>query len=304
MKRSNGIALLGVLMTMAAGNIWGQRLQWHSEFQRFDPTGTVLAVDRSSHPREILSPAVMRNAVHSFRLTVRPPVGEYYYLYVVQNPESTVKFKLYREIFEKTGEQWVPDRLEPIEIPYTSRIPDLAQPIPELSTETFWLDIEVSKDVQPQRFRAEAQMNYQGQWVIVPIEMRIFDTTIPDFEVPRRELPEVNARVDTAALNTLADYLCTARAGKATVPVGPQLLTVRGMVQRNALQDVALARSIEARHGGKDYLWEQILKITGAPSREAWCELKMTPEQWGAEWYLRVRDFLLRAGKPLHSHDP
>jgi hypothetical protein len=207
-------------------------------------------------------------------------------------------------MLRKAGEQWVPDRLEPVETPYTSRIPDLAQPIPELSTETFWLDIEVPKDVEPQRFRAEAQMNFQGQWVIAPIEIRISDTTIPNFEAQQRGLPEANARVDTAALNTLADYLCTARAGKAAAPMGPHLLTVRGMVQRNAQQDVALARSLEARHGGKDYLWEQILKITGAPSREAWCELKMTPQQWGAEWYLRVRDFLLRAGRTLDSPHP
>ena len=61
-----------------------------------------------------------------------------------------------------------------------------------------------------------------------------------------------------------------------------QLLRVRDIIQRNAAEDMLLARSLE-QGGGKRFPELNLL---------SWWPLEYPGA--GAEWYLRVRDFLNR----------
>jgi len=65
-----------VVFLLLAGPVHPQSLRVLSEFQRVDPFGDVVAVDRTVNPREILSPAVARNAFASFHVAVSVPERE------------------------------------------------------------------------------------------------------------------------------------------------------------------------------------------------------------------------------------
>ena len=49
-------------------------------------------------PREILSPAVVRNGFTSFQVVVEAPAEAKWWLFVGQNPENSVKLTMYREL--------------------------------------------------------------------------------------------------------------------------------------------------------------------------------------------------------------
>ena len=62
-----------VLFAVLTGPVLAQSLRVVSEFQRFDPFGNVVPVDHTGEPREILSPALARNAFASFHVIVTIP---------------------------------------------------------------------------------------------------------------------------------------------------------------------------------------------------------------------------------------
>ena len=96
-----------------------------SEFTRIDPFGQIVSQDRgATEPRNILSPGVPRNAFSSFRIAVTFDKPAKYVLDIGQNPENAVKATLYRERFEKHGDSWIPDGLQPVKIPYEGEFPD------------------------------------------------------------------------------------------------------------------------------------------------------------------------------------
>src|SRR4051794_9425037 len=97
------------LLTATAGA--AQTVEIYSEFQRPDPFGGIVGVDRGWKPREILSPAVVRNGFASFHIAVTIPAKESYFLYVVPNPITACRVALYKEHFVKTRSGWIPDRL-------------------------------------------------------------------------------------------------------------------------------------------------------------------------------------------------
>lgn len=267
------------------------QLKIYSEFQRVGPFGQVVPVDRAERPREILSPAVARNAYASFHLAVTVPEGTPFTLYLGQNPEGTFKLTLYRERFVRAGDVWVPDLLERVLEPYDSRAQAQEDAIPGQTTRVFWLDVWVPGEAPVRRVRLEAQLYVDDRWVIAPMEVRIRPVRIPDHAPSEARLPPVEAPVDRAAWGPLRAYLC------GLVEKGePGPLSVRRLIRRNAQQDMALARELE-RKLGRDAICSRILAATGATSLEDWCRRPGGPPGLGAEWYLRVRDYLLRAAE-------
>jgi hypothetical protein len=75
------------------------QLRVYSEFQRVDPFGNILAVDRAERPRELLSPAIPRNAYTSFHVAVTGPPKTMYFLAVQTNPPDVFRWRLYEEKF-------------------------------------------------------------------------------------------------------------------------------------------------------------------------------------------------------------
>jgi hypothetical protein len=121
--------------------------------------------DRAQPPREVLSPAVVRNAFASFHLVVTAPANESYFLAVQANPAGVLQWKLY--------EEKIPDALEEARPPYFGVIPA------GQTTRAYLLDVWVPRDAPVGKVRLEALVKV-GYWRIAPMEVRILSTVVPD----------------------------------------------------------------------------------------------------------------------------
>lgn len=261
----------------------GQSVDLFSEFQRPDPFGGIVAADRALAPREILSPALARGAHTIFHIAVSVPPPESYLLYVIPNPVNACLVAVYREHFGKTAAGWIPDRLEELHrLPDFGAMPDPDDGVEGQNTRVYLLDLWIPPDAPVGRFRLEVQLK-MGDWVVRPMELRVVAARVPAIPAggAGRPLPPVEDGADAVALDTLAEYAAGAPlAGGSGTPA-----TVREVIRRSTLQDMALAAALPAEIAGPAALERREFDLLRA-------NLAFTPRLFGAEWYLRVRDFL------------
>jgi hypothetical protein len=154
-------------------------------------------------------------------------------------------------------------------------IPDPDESIPGQNTRSYLLDLWIPPDADLKGFRLEVQLKI-GYFIVRPMEVRVLDARVPDLPVSwtgePAALPDVSAPADAAALGPLTQYFSTGQAAPIRQPA-----TVRAFLARNAVQDVALAASLDPQRTGPEALNR---------FRET------IPRNLGAEWYLRLRDHL------------
>lgn len=252
-------------------------LEIYSEFQRVDPFGKIVPVDKAPRPREILSPAAPRNAHVSFHVAVTAPAGGNYLLYVVPNPLNACGVEMYRERFARSGDGWIPDALTPLrQLPDFGMMPDPEENIPGQTTRVYLLDIWIPPNAALPGFRLEVQMKI-GYWIVAPMEVRVIPARAPEpggvGKVGGTPLPAVEASAEASALGPLTEYVSGGSASRD----GGTPLTVRAIIRRNAIQDMALAETLEAKRTGPEAL------------KKLWDSI---PRTAGAEWYLKIRDFI------------
>jgi len=274
---------------LLAGPVQAQSLHVVSEFQRIDPFGEVVPVDRTPHPREILSPAVARNAFASFHIVASAPEREPFFIFVQTNPPDVFQISLYKELYAKTEAGWIPDLLELTKTPAFDTLPYMPLPIPGQNTVCFWMDIWVPADTAVQRTRVEVMMKIGRGWIMYPMEVRVMPAVAPAIHERHVALPPVTARADAAVYGPFQSFLCNARE-----PGGKERLSVRRMIHRNAEQDLALARALDSRG---DSLRIDLLHRAGGTDKKQWCQSPPMREQ-GTEWFLRVRDAIYRKAGP------
>lgn len=258
----------------------GQRVLVYSEYQRVGPDGEVVKADRVERRREILSPAVARNAWATFRVAVWVPNGSPYTIHIAQNPENYVQASLFQEEYARMGEEWVPDRVKPVTLPVSAALSEGQK------VQTYLLDIFVPETVGEGRFRLEVQLYALEQWVIYPLEIRVMGVAAKEKEAARAPLPPPEARSDAAVTAALRAELCG--KGVAAEKLDPD--TARAFVARNARQDLKLARQKRMESTPEMVEW-QMLKAGGWASKAALCESKAAAPG-GAEWWLRARGYL------------
>jgi hypothetical protein len=223
-------------------------------------------------------------------VVITAPPATTYLLYVVTNPLNACRVALYKEHFEKTAAGWAPDRLtELTRLPDFGAIPDPADGVDGQTTRAYLLDLWIPPDADVARFRLEVQLKV-GTWVVRPMEVRVIAPRVPDLRVATEAvlLPPVSSGADAVALGVLSDY-----QGRTY----PSPDTVRAIIRRNAVQDMALASRMDAAVAGPEALrrrWEA-LKWSGGSSA--------SPHPTGAERYLRLRDWLYGEAqrKPVES---
>jgi hypothetical protein len=270
---TGGAILLSGILAVA---LRAQTLEIYSELQRVDPFGNIVAADRAEHPREILSPAVARNGFASFHVVVSVPPATNYFLYVVTNPLNACRVALYKEHFVKTPKGWIPDALAEVRrLPDFGVMPDPDENIPGQNTRVYLLDLWIPPDADVARFRLEVQLKV-GYFVVRPMEVRVLAARVPNIAAPNHltpaALPPIELSADAAAAAPLDGYI----AGDRELPdVHPQ--TVRAMIRRNAIQDMALAGLLDRNRAGP----KAIQDLHDRAQRSA-----------GAEWYLRIRDLV------------
>ena len=274
---------LGLIVIAAALPCLAQKLFVYSELTRIDPFGKVIPQDRGSEPRHILSPGIPRNATSSLRVVVQLDKPGSYHLDIAQNPENAVRPMLYKEVFEKHGETWIPDRLLPVTIPYNGHASDFS--IPGQQVVTFWLDMTVSRTAPVDRIKVEPQLwpASLDDWVIYPMEVRILDAVIPAVKLASAEVPSVTEPADAALRGPVKQALCGVKEAAA-----PLRLTARHYIHRNAAQYLAAAKT-------KAELLAALTAAPNAPTVDALCSSGAAKSNAGPEWFLRFRDNLFRA---------
>lgn len=275
-RRDCALATLLLAATLPAQTT---RVSIHSEFQRVGPFGETVAVDRSARPREILSPAVVRNAYASFHIAITTTSRESYFLNVQTNPPNVAPWALYEQHFVQAGDAWIPDLLVEARYPFFGVMPNPDQRIPGQTTRVYLLDVWVPAALQESAFRLEVLAKV-GYVRVAPLEVRVLPVVVPERAAADKAytLPAVEEPASAAARKVLDAYL----EGRDLLGPGP-LNSVRAAIARNALQDVALARRLEARLGRRAIV-ESIRSLL--PEHQG--------QDSGAEWYLRVRDYLYR----------
>jgi len=272
-----------IILASLAGPLGAQSVAIYSEFQRIDPFGKVVPVDRSDYPREILSPELARNAHSSFHIAVQVPPNTSYFLYAGSNPAHVIETRLFKEEFTKVDAGWYPDALAPVRHPAFGVIPDAAAGIPGQTTRCYLLDIWVPPDAAVQRVRIEVLLKV-GVWYIAPMEVRIVEARVPQHErsyAMREALPGVEERSDSAAMECVAGYVM----GGPQTWVGGEA-NIRDIIRRDAEQDMAIARL----HGQVPL---PLFLLAEDGIVQWWMQ---TPAfHWsGPEWYLRMRDWIYR----------
>lgn len=278
-----------VALWAAAGVAGAQPVRVYSEFQRLDPFGEVVAADKAVRPREVVSPAAVRNAFASFHVAVNLPASVQYWLFVGQNPDRTVVPTLYKQLYARLGAAWIPDGLEKLSISGEGLVADVARQVPGQTTVTYWLDLWIPPDTKVERFRFEVQLNAGEDWVIYPMEVRVLNPVLAPPADRSGGLAPIGASVASSAASVLRNYVCG--AGK---PEAEGTLTIRRLIRRNARQDQALARWLEPKLGKSVLIAEMLLPLAPNTEVQAWCQSPVFPKELGAEWYLRVRDYLYR----------
>ena len=159
------LAKVKFLLALAvAGISWAQPVGVYSDLAEIDLTGKVTAPET---PREILSPALVRNGFTSFQVVIQAPAEAIWWLFVGQNPESSVKVTMYRE--SEGG------MLEPVELPRRSS-----------GTEVFWMDVWTDRGAPVQRVKIEPELYLNDDWVTYPIEARLMEARVPDDSKPAK----------------------------------------------------------------------------------------------------------------------
>jgi hypothetical protein len=267
------------LLTLAlifAARLSPATLQVHSEFLRVNPQGEILPVDATPNPREILSPAVVRNGFASFHVVVRSPRVTNFFLFVAANPSNLVRATLYKEEFIKRGDDWIPDVLKPLRSPNFGAIPDGEASIPGQTACVYLLDVWVPPEAPPGTMRLEVQLKV-GVWIIYPMEIRILPAIVPQMRTSAPQpLPSVEERADESVEAPLLRFM-EHRQSHRSKSVIPQ--TVREVIRRTAEQDMALAGLLDSK--------------TLIPSLKE----KLAASSAGGEWYLAIRDMIYRLSR-------
>lgn len=254
------------VLSAAALSACAQDVRVYSELTRIDPFGTVVKTDRGDEPREILSPAVPRNGYSTFRVVISGAHGTEFTLYAGQNPENAVGLTLYREVYVRSGQEWIPDGLERIQVPYRGRLSTVG--IPGQTAQSFLIDLHVDRNSPVRRIKVEPQVWMVDRWITYPMEVRIVAATIPGSGKSGAVPPPVSAPTDATVRAAYQSALCPGAAAKTE----PELSNARALLIRNASQDV---------------------RLDAASGHDGWCS-PYVRRGTGPEWYLRIRDRLLR----------
>ncbi|MCZ2074851.1 MAG: hypothetical protein LC130_07600 [Bryobacterales bacterium] len=274
------------LFLLGAVSMMAQPVRVYSEFQRINPFGQVVEIDKAARPREVLSPAVIRNGNSGFHLAITARPGTTFSLHLGQNPENAAGVTVYREIFVQSGKDWIPDGLEKISLPFDGQIG--SDGIPGQTTAVFWLDVRLADDAPVRRIKVEPQVWMAEHWVPYPMEVRVVKARVPKAAHASGPLPRLEERADAPVLAPLRSYVCGTEPH--TFP-GKGSLNVRGLVRRGVEQDLMLARALENK-AGRDAVIKTLLRHAGAATEAEFCGTAAPGRD--AEWYLRFRDYLLR----------
>jgi hypothetical protein len=255
-------AALGLLLGFTALGAAAE-LAVYSEFRRVGPDGEVVAADQGGRVREILSPAVPRNAYSTFHVVVKGEPGESFWLYVGQNPDDNARVTVYA--VDAPG-----DQLRKVNVPVEIQIPAGAR------AAVYVMDLFYTRQAPVERVKIEPQLwvASEKRWVVYPMEVRVQPAQIPAIPVLRNPMARTGDPADSAASAALREHMCETEFPVSTRPA----LTLQALIDRNARQDIAFLRTL-----GKERTASLL------PDRGPFCS---GSAQLPPEWWLTLRRLL------------
>lgn len=225
--------MIRIAWILLAGSCAAQQasIDVYSEFRRVDPYNRVVGADRGGKVRELISPAVVRNAWASFRIAVTVPRDKPSWLYIQQNPER-FRVRLYRELYTKVGSEWIPDGLQAVQAPCMLLLPEASSGIPDQRTQSYWLDLWIPGGAPVERVRLQAVLKAGENWIQYPMEIRVVEAQLRNTVGAAGVVPSVARPIREA---WKAGW--SAKAGGSRTPE----LTVRHLIARNGRQDHSLS---------------------------------------------------------------
>lgn len=280
---------LNACLAAAAMSLGGQTLVVSSEFVRYRPDGAVVQSDRAPKFRELLSPAVARNAHFTFRATVMQPEGAPYTLHIAQNPDDTAQIRLYQEHYAEVSGEWIPDKITQVEMPHGAAIAKGQK------AQSYLVDVFIPPSAQGNmRFRLEVQYHRGDGWLIYPMEIRVRTAKVEGRIEVTGSLPALSEPLSRALETPLRNYVCPRKPAPSSPP---PLETGRALLLRNIAEDLTLARQRESSDT-RDGAVFMLLKAAGLSDLPAFCAAKTAPDPAQPEWWLKARDYLYQ-GRPV-----
>ena len=208
-------------------------------------------------------------------MAVSIPPKESYFLYVIPNPISACRVAMYKEHFVKTPAGWIPDRLtELVRLPDFGVIPDPDDGVEGQTTRVYLLDLWLPPNADVARFRLEVQLK-MGDWTIRPMEVRVMEARFPDVPSrPRPPPPRHRPRRRRRRHGSLGRLSRRRAPRRCRLPAD------------NAAESCGATPSRTWRSPpGRAGLAQRVLDLFRVNTA-------FTPPIWGAEWWLRLRDWL------------
>jgi len=175
------ISLLGVACAAADLTAFPEHL-------RPDPFGAIVEADRNAaasatHAVEL---EAARGAYVSFHLTASVPEGGVYRVLVKPFPQSSrIEADVYREWFHRLAASggYYPDALVPVRTPYSSRMPEPDNLVPQQTAQAFWVDVWVPAMTAPGVYETSAVLEAAGKTASVPIRLTVLRAMVPEEDV-------------------------------------------------------------------------------------------------------------------------
>jgi hypothetical protein len=155
-------------------------LQVLPEFQRPDPFGAVIDVDRV--PAAAAKPIVAaRGGYASFHLVVKLPAPGAYELAV----QSRLQVEVFREWFHAMAaeKKYIPDALVPVTLPYKSALPEPENRIPNQTAQAFWIDAWIPPNTAPGKYAVNATMRAGAETTTASVEVQVLAAEMPKDDV-------------------------------------------------------------------------------------------------------------------------
>jgi len=194
MRRIQTEALFLLFLLFPGSCLAAASLEAWPEFLRPDPFGAIVAADqggaqlRSSlydaHHRVALKG--WRGGYASFQLLVKSTAPTAYSLtVVVTDPGHKIQTDLFREWFHFTtaDKRYYPDALIPVRGPYSSRLPEPDNKVPQQTAQAFWVDVYIPSEAKSGVFAGKAELNCGSRRVTLPIELRVLEQAVPPEDV-------------------------------------------------------------------------------------------------------------------------
>jgi hypothetical protein len=194
MRRLRGEFLLLLLLFLPGQGLLGASLEALPEFLRPNPFGAIVAADRSGADlgsslygagHQVLLTG-WRGGYVSFHLVVKLPApGPYTLDVAMADPSNRVQTDLFREWFHfvDVDRQYYPDALIPVHMPYSSRLPEPDNRIPQQTAQAFWVDVYISADARPGTLSGRARLKSGAKVVVLPIRLTVLAPVIPAEDV-------------------------------------------------------------------------------------------------------------------------